>query len=169
MLSANRPRFLRSCRIPFRERPYLWIWLASSYAGQAETRSRSGRPLDVEAPFRTAMEIYDDHAAKIATDIVAEPFAGINSEIIITYIDYALYLAATHRENEASDFVRKAALDAKHLTDPVETVNTLYFLALRRCDWGMKPAIERPARHWSTCRSRAPTISRNTQLSGLGA
>ena len=29
------------------------------------------------------------------------------------------------------------------------------------CDWETKPAIERPARRWSTCQSRTPTMSRN--------
>jgi tetratricopeptide (TPR) repeat protein len=121
------------------QRPYLWVWLASSYVGLGEIRWRSGRTVDAEAPFRTAIRIYDEHAAKIAADIAAEPFAGINSEIIRTYIGYAFYLAATRREKEASDFVGKAALDAKHLTDPVETVNTLYLLALAQVRLGDEP------------------------------
>ena len=117
-------------------RPYVWIWLASAYAGLGDVQWRSGRPNDAEAAFGRATKIYDEHAAKIAADIAAEPFPGINSEIILAYIEYAFYLAATHREAEAVEVVGKAALDAKHLTDPVELVKTLYFLALARLRLG---------------------------------
>ena len=89
-------------------RPYVWIWLASAYAGLGDAQWRSGRLGDAEAPLRLAMKIYDEHAAKIAADIAADPYPWINSEIIVTYIKFACYLAATDREKEAADFVGKA-------------------------------------------------------------
>ena len=135
-LSAESIEILDKKSLSDPNRPYLWIWLASAYVGLGDVRWRSGRPEDAEAPLRTAIALYDEHAAKIAADIAAEPFRGINSEIILAYIEYAFYLAATHREAEAVEVVGKAALDAKHLTDPVELVKTLYFLALAQLRLG---------------------------------
>ena len=117
-------------------RPYVWIWLASAYAGLGDAQWRSGRLVDAEAPLRLAMKIYDEHAAKIAADIAADPYPWINSEIIVTYIKFAFYLAATDREKEAADFVGKAALNAKHLTVPAELANASYYLALAQLRLG---------------------------------
>jgi hypothetical protein len=76
------------------------------------------------------MEIYDERAAKIATDIASDPFPGINLEIIYSHLHYAFFLVATHREQEAAEYVRRATLSAKRLADSVDMANALRSIAL---------------------------------------
>jgi serine/threonine protein kinase len=117
-------------------RRHLWIRLASSYADLGELRWRSGRPEDAEASLRAAIEIYEAHAAKIAADIVAEPQPWIEYDISFTYNRLALLLAASHREEEAAEFVRKGALVAKRITVPVELACALCYTALAQLRLG---------------------------------
>jgi tetratricopeptide (TPR) repeat protein len=112
------------------KRPGIWLYLANTYAWLGNVQQRLAKLEEADAAYRRAMEIYDQHAAEIAKD--ATPYIAIND-----YLQFALYLAATHREEEAAELVRKAAVDAKRLTDPVELENGLFFLALaqlRLCD-----------------------------------
>jgi serine/threonine protein kinase/tetratricopeptide (TPR) repeat protein len=46
------------------------------------------------------------------------------------YVRFGLFLAATHREQEAAEFVRKAARNAKRVTDPTALAHGLYHVAL---------------------------------------
>jgi tetratricopeptide (TPR) repeat protein len=128
---------------------YVWIWLANANTHLGDVLWRSGRPEDAEAPLRTAMEIYDQHAAKIAADIAARPFPGINLEIIYSHLYYAFFLVATHREQEAAEYVRKAALSAKRLADPVELANALRSIALAQL------RLDDKAGYRATCKAMA--------------
>jgi serine/threonine protein kinase len=51
-------------------------------------------------------------------------------------IRIAYFLAATHKEEEAAEFVRKAALKAKRLEDPGGLANSLYYVALMQLRLG---------------------------------
>ena len=76
------------------------------------------------------MEIYDQHAEKIDADIAADPYPHIHLEIVNAHLFYAMFLVATNREQEAAEFVRKAALRATQLTEPVDLVAALWIKAL---------------------------------------
>jgi serine/threonine protein kinase len=117
-------------------RPYLWIWLSSSYAWLGDVQWRLGKLEDAEAALQRAIEICNEHEAKIAADIATEPFSGSNLEIVATYLEHALLLAATHREDEAAESVPKATLYTNRITHPVELVNALYYLAIAQLRLG---------------------------------
>jgi tetratricopeptide (TPR) repeat protein len=117
-------------------RPYAWIWLSNSYACLGDVQWRLDRPEDAEAALQRAVKICDEHEAKIAADITTEPFPAINLDIVATYLEYALFLAATHREKEAAEFVHKANLYGNRITHPVELVNALYHLAIAQLRLG---------------------------------
>jgi hypothetical protein len=51
-------------------------------------------------------------------------------------IRIAYFLTATHREEEAAEFVRKAALNVNRITDPAALANSLYYLALMQLRLG---------------------------------
>jgi tetratricopeptide (TPR) repeat protein len=131
------------------DRPYVWIWLAHANTYLGDVQWRSGRPDDAEERFRTAMEIYDQHAAKIAADIAADPFHHINLEIIYAHLDYAFFSIATYREQEAAEFVRKAAFRAKRLDDPAELANSLRSIALAQL------RLDDEAGYRATCKEMA--------------
>ena len=103
-------------------RPGVWLYLANTYCWLGQVQWRSAKPEDAEAAYRRAMEIYDQHAAEIATE--PTPYTKIND-----YLCFANYLVATHKEVEAAEFVRKAEVDAKRLTDPVELDIDLFGLS----------------------------------------
>jgi serine/threonine protein kinase len=142
LVSSN--DFLPTVEYPFRKsieilekyslsdphRPYVWIWLSHAYACLGDIQWRLGRPEDAEAALQRAIKICDEHEAKIVADIAAEPFSGINLEIVATYLEHALLLAATHREDEAAESVPKATLYTNRITHPVELVNALYYMAI---------------------------------------
>jgi serine/threonine protein kinase len=134
-------------------RPYLWIWLSNSYAVLGDVQWRLGRLEDAEASFQSAIKICEEHEAKIAADIAGEPFSGINLEIAATYLEHGLLLAASHREDEAAESVRKATLYANRITHPVELVNALYHLAIAQLRLGDQ------AGYRATCKAlvNAPT------------
>jgi tetratricopeptide (TPR) repeat protein len=117
-------------------RPYVWIWLSHSYAWLGDIQWRLGRPEEAEVALERAIKICNEHEAKIAADIATEPFSGINLEIVATYLEHAVLLAATHREDEAAESARKATLYANRITHPVELVNALYYLAIAQLRLG---------------------------------
>jgi tetratricopeptide (TPR) repeat protein len=120
------------------KRRYLWIWLASSYAYLGDVQWRLGKPADAETAHRRALTIYDEHAAKIAEDIAAAPFPGVEFEIVTADTYFAYFLASTQREEEAAEHVCKAALNQKRLTKPVELAGASYYLAIAQVQLGDK-------------------------------
>jgi tetratricopeptide (TPR) repeat protein len=111
------------------DRPYVWIWLASVNARLGDVRLRLGRLDDAKAPLRTAVDIYHQHAEKIAADIAADPYPGINLEITFVHALYAFVLVATNREQEAAEVIRMTALSTKQLTVPAELASALWIIS----------------------------------------
>jgi hypothetical protein len=60
------------------DRPNLWIWLAYANTLRAYVHWQLGNFDAAEEPLRAAMEIYDQHAEKIAADIAAKPYPQIH-------------------------------------------------------------------------------------------
>jgi tetratricopeptide (TPR) repeat protein len=79
------------------------------------------RPEESAAAFRQAKEIYDKHAAQIAADATPQDALGISSH----YLRLAYFLACAHREDEAAEFLRQAAVYAQRLTDPAGSISGL--------------------------------------------
>jgi tetratricopeptide (TPR) repeat protein len=78
------------------------------------------------------MKLYDEHAAEIATNSIP---VNVNT-LVSDYLRYAYFLATTHRDEEGAEFVRKAALHAKRVTDPAASAETLYRLAVAQARLG---------------------------------
>jgi tetratricopeptide (TPR) repeat protein len=112
------------------DRPNLWIWLAYANTVRAYVQWQLGKLDDATGPLRTAIEIYDQHAEKIAADIAAEPYPHIHLEIVNAHLFYAMFLVAANRDEEAAEFVDKATLRAKQLTEPVDLVAALWIKGL---------------------------------------
>ena len=78
------------------------------------------------------MEIHDRHAAEIALD----PTSHAPTGIVVHYIRLAYFFAGTHREEEAAEFVRKAARATERLTGPFELLNAHYLIAIAQLRLG---------------------------------
>jgi tetratricopeptide (TPR) repeat protein len=106
--------------------PNVWFYLADTYIYLGDIQLRSAKLQDAEAAFRRAMEIFDKHAVEIAAYSKPKMPLWIAND----YVQLAYFLASTHREDEAAKFVRKAAHNAKLVTnDPVASATTLWLLA----------------------------------------
>jgi tetratricopeptide (TPR) repeat protein len=115
--------------LPFSDpkRPQPWFHLARAYCLLGDIQRRLDKPQEAEAAIDQALEIYDEHAAEIAADPIPEIALSIASD----YLQAALFLTATHRHDEAAELVRKAsAMGAKYPRDPVESVSTLWAVAI---------------------------------------
>jgi tetratricopeptide (TPR) repeat protein len=110
------------------------IWVASLYAALGDNLARAARSKEAEAAFRRAMKFYDRHAAQIPVSSFPVNVYTLTSD----YLRFAWYLTATHHEEEAAEFVRKADLNATRLTDPIATANALYSLAVAQARLGDK-------------------------------
>jgi tetratricopeptide (TPR) repeat protein len=108
--------------------PSLWHYLANMYVWLGDTQWRLDGPEDGDGAFRRAMEIYREHAAEFAAEIKETPKEALR--IIGDYLRLAYYLATTHREEEAAELVRQAALHAKRITEPVDLIANLGGVAL---------------------------------------
>ena len=108
------------------KRPGLWWFLADSYAWLGESNWRSGMTENAGEAFRRALKIYDEHAAEIAAD----PTPNLADGIAANYVLLAYFFASTHLEDEAAEFVLKAADYVKRETAPVGSVPTHGLLAL---------------------------------------
>jgi serine/threonine protein kinase/cytochrome c-type biogenesis protein CcmH/NrfG len=108
-------------------RPQVWLHLARSYSQLGEIEWRLGKLQEAEAAFARALEIYDEHAAEIAV----EPLPEVALTIASDYLHAALFLSATHKNDEAAKLVRKAAaMTAKYARNPVESVEMLWGVAI---------------------------------------
>jgi tetratricopeptide (TPR) repeat protein len=110
--------------------PAVWYYLAEVYVQLGDLYRRSAKPKDAEATFRRAMEIYDEHAAAIADSNISENW------IALDYFHIAYYLACAHREDEAAQFVRQAALKVKRVDDPATDVWVLCALGISQLRLG---------------------------------
>jgi tetratricopeptide (TPR) repeat protein len=146
------PKHLAQAELSFREsiklfdkvsrdkpdHPRVWLFLADTYAFLGEILWRMDRREEASDAFSQAMNIYDKHAE----DIAAHPNPGGTFEVTSAYIHVASFLATTHREHEAADFIRKATLTFKGITDPSDVANMLYYLALIKLRLGDKAGYQ---------------------------
>jgi tetratricopeptide (TPR) repeat protein len=117
--------------------------VANGYANLGDDQLRLGRLADAEASFGRAIEIYAQREA----EITAEPLHYVILESINDYARLALFLANTHKWEEASEWVRKAAVNAHRLTDPASSANALYYVAVAQARLGDK------AGYHTTCKA----------------
>jgi serine/threonine protein kinase len=108
-------------------RPSLWLYFANMYVCLGDTQWRLAKP-EHKMAYERAMEIYDERAAEFAEVSAANPreFQRISGD----YLRLAYYLARTHREDEAAEFVRQAALHVGRIPDPIESFTELITVAL---------------------------------------
>jgi serine/threonine protein kinase len=85
---------------------------------------------EAESAFRQVMKIYDEHLAEFTGD----PSWGVTTD----YLHFAYFLATTHRQEEAAEYVRKAVLSAQTVTEPAAAANALYHLAVVQARLGDK-------------------------------
>jgi tetratricopeptide (TPR) repeat protein len=140
---------LKNLSLSVPDRPYLWIWLSYANTYRAYVQWQLGRFDDAAALLRATMEIYDEHVEKIDTDIAADPYPHIHLEIVNAHLFYAVFLVATNREHEAAEFVRKAAVRTKKLTEPVDLVAALWMTAL------LQLRLDDEAGYRETCKALA--------------
>jgi tetratricopeptide (TPR) repeat protein len=113
-------------------RPGVWTLLVDSYLNLAAVQWRSAKPGDANASITQAKEILDQHVSVIAADPVYDVAAGT----AIHVAQLALSLASTHREDEAAEYVRKAAEAARHVKEPADLVNALGVTAIAQLRLG---------------------------------
>jgi serine/threonine protein kinase len=106
---------------------------ANSYLGLAEFLVGMKRSTEAEAYYRKGIEV------------LAEPL-GIQPDVTGVYARIAYYLTTIHREQDAARYLRKATLDTERLTDPNESANALYYIAVAQARLGDK------AGYRSTCK-----------------
>ncbi len=106
---------------------------ASGYLELASFLVRRERMTEAEEYYRKGFDLVDDPSRD-------------QPDVTNDYANFAYYLATTHREEEAAELVRKAALGAKRLTDAYASANALYCVALMQLRLGDK------AGHRATCK-----------------
>jgi tetratricopeptide (TPR) repeat protein len=74
------------------------------------------------------LEILDEHAAEVAAD----PLPEVAVEAASDYLRTAMFFIAVHKDEQAAELVRKAALKAKYARNPVESVSLLFALAIEQ-------------------------------------
>jgi tetratricopeptide (TPR) repeat protein len=104
--------------------PNVWFYLADTSIILGDTQWRTAKPEDAAVAFGRAMEIYHQHAAETAAGR-----APTKAWVALNYISLAHFLAANGREDEAAEFVRKAAVIAGRVKDPVDSATTFRELA----------------------------------------
>ena len=82
-------------------RPQTWFHLARAYSYLGDIERRLGKLQEADTAYGQALEIYDEHAAEIAADPLPEIALAIASD----YLYAALFLTATHRDDEAGELV----------------------------------------------------------------
>jgi tetratricopeptide (TPR) repeat protein len=117
--------FLEKLALSNPKRPNIWWSLADTYVFLGGTYWWSGMSEDAEEAYRRAVEIYDEHGADIAADPTPNPAFWI----AIDYVQLGYFLADTHREDRAVEFVQKAAVYAKRVENPVDSIVALGSLA----------------------------------------
>jgi tetratricopeptide (TPR) repeat protein len=110
--------------------PRVWFFLADTYIWRGDALRRLAKVDEAKASFGRAMEIYGEHAAEIEREKSAD--------IAWDYFRIARFLAETHAENQNADFIRKAALSARRLTDPNAAADSLYYFAVVQLQLGDK-------------------------------
>jgi serine/threonine protein kinase len=108
------------------QRPGVWLYLADRNIVLGYVNWLTSRPDEAEAAYRRAIDIFDQREAEIEAD----DSAGVPSAINIDSVWLAYYLACTERPDEAAEFIRKAALHARRVTDPFELALAHYWTAL---------------------------------------
>jgi serine/threonine protein kinase len=103
-------------------RPGVWSFLADSYMFLGDTQARLTKPDHAAAAFDRAIVIYDQHA----DDDPADPTLRVRFGYAFSHARLAYYLATTDRQQEATEYLRKAALGTKRLTQPVELGDVLF-------------------------------------------
>jgi tetratricopeptide (TPR) repeat protein len=89
-------------------------------------------PQGTAAPSRPAIEVYDGQYAQLRANGTPDDTRGIAAR----YVSLAYFFACAHRDKEAAEFVGKAALNAKRLTDPAALADALYYVALMQLRLG---------------------------------
>jgi serine/threonine protein kinase len=112
--------------------PRLWFHLASSCGYFGDAAWVSAKSEDAETAFKRAMEIYDQHRAEIENESNPKSIR----DIVRRYTCVAYYLTATHRPQQAADYVGRASASAKRLTDPTLLAESLYYVALMQARLG---------------------------------
>jgi serine/threonine protein kinase len=136
-------RASEACELTNFKKPRFVRTLVRAYLEKGDLDCSTGLK-EAEAAFRRAMELYDAHAAD---------FTG--SDFRIDYAHFAYFLCATDRQVEAAEFVGRAAVDAKRLTDHAELANAHYGVALVQLRLGDKAAYR------VTCRALADVPLQN--------
>ena len=114
------------------KRPSLWLQLGDTYSALGEIHWRSANVQKAGAAFRHAVEIYDRHAEEIAKDQTYD----VHSFVAVHCIRLAYFLAGTHQEEEAAEFVHKAAHVTEFLKEPFALINAHYLIAIAQLRLG---------------------------------
>jgi tetratricopeptide (TPR) repeat protein len=113
-------------------RPGVWTLLVDSYLTLGLVQWRLAKPGDANASITKAKEILDQRVSVIEADPVYDVAAGT----AIHFAQLALLLASTHREDEAAEYVRKAAEAARRVKEPADLVNALGVTAIAQLRLG---------------------------------
>jgi tetratricopeptide (TPR) repeat protein len=110
----------------------IWFYLAHAYVYVGDAMQQLAKPEDAEAELQRAIEVFEAHAAEIEDDLRVRDI----QDIAYNYCFVAYYLSATHRAEQAADYVRRAARVAKRLAHPGATAKVLYYVALMQARLG---------------------------------
>jgi serine/threonine protein kinase len=105
------------------KRPGVWLYLADSTIVLGDLYWRTARPKDAETAYLRAIEIFDQRESEI--DANESPTAMVTDLVWLAY-----YLGCTHREEQAAEFVRKAARNSQLVMDPSASADALYYTAV---------------------------------------
>ena len=108
------------------KQPLAWLFLARTYVVLGDIQWQLDKLDEAGAAFRRALEIHDEHAAEIDVDPL--PIAAL--DVASDYLHSSLFSVATHRNDEAAELVRKAALYGKCARNPNESVSILWAIAI---------------------------------------
>jgi tetratricopeptide (TPR) repeat protein len=108
--------------------PSAWWHLVNNYVNLGEARWQLANIQEAEAAFHRALDILDEHAAEIAAD----PLPEVAVEAASDYLRTAMFFIAVHKDEQAAELVRKAALKAKYARNPVESVSLLFALGIEQ-------------------------------------
>jgi len=97
---------------------------------------------DLTVFAQTQLAVYNGNDAQLTNALPTE-ILGMAAR----YAGWAYFFASAHRDQEATEFVRKAALNGKRITDPAASADALYYVALMQLRLGDK------AGYRATCKS----------------
>jgi serine/threonine protein kinase len=126
------------------KRPVLWLFLADAHVNLGDLYWQSARPEAAESAFLRAKEIYAEHAAEIAAEKHTQAYGITAHNVRLAY-----FLACTGREDQAAEFVRKAAETARQVTKPAQLIEALCSVA------GVHLQLDDAAAYRETCKVMA--------------